>query len=41
MYCHEKRLFDSDLTEWDHPIMTEKGILLVYNGKNKPGQMAM
>jgi predicted GH43/DUF377 family glycosyl hydrolase len=30
--------FDSDLTECGPPaIMTEKGILLVYNGKNKPG----
>ena len=31
--------FDSDLTECGPPaIMTNKGILLVYNGKNKPGK---
>ena len=30
--------FDSDLTECGPPaIMTDKGILLLYNGKNKSG----
>jgi predicted GH43/DUF377 family glycosyl hydrolase len=31
--------FDSDLTECGPPaIMTDKGIILFYNGKNKPGE---
>ena len=33
-----KGKFDSDLTECGPPaIMTDKGILLLYNGKNKSG----
>lgn len=34
-----KGFFDSDLTECGPPaIMTDKGILLIYNGKNRPGK---
>ncbi|MCW3106330.1 MAG: glycosidase related protein, partial [Segetibacter sp.] len=34
-----KGYFDSDLTECGPPaIMTDKGILLIYNGKNKAGK---
>ena len=35
------RYFDSDLTECGPPaIMTDKGIILFYNGKNKAGEGA-
>ncbi len=38
LFAPRKGKFDSDLTECGPPaIMTDKGILLLYNGKNKSG----
>jgi len=39
LMASRKGCFDSDLTECEPPaIWTKKGIILLYNGKNKAGE---